>query len=351
MSRTIFRLLALIVVFPLAWALAAQEPVQFHRPVFLPDGRSIVVMTTIHDGDWELYRMNLDGTSAIRLTDHQGWDGYATVSSDGRSIVFDRGDEANTGMVIADIDGTYERWLVRAEPGASVGGPSFAPDAASILYRSGESGNNDVYRVWIEDGRRERITHTDRAEGDAVFSPRGDQIAYTAGLPEGGTLVELLAIESGDVREFLRSPGRLYGLAWSPDGRTLWYNDDSDGDQEIYRADLATGTVQKVTDNAVPDHLPVVSPDGAVVIYTSERTGPEEVFHLDLGTGEERRLELFPAESEPAASTAIPPGAHRIDGRGGYLMPGLIDAHVHFRDANALRSYAVSFVFVPLMLH
>lgn len=31
----------------------------------------------------------------------------------------------------------------------------------------------------------------------------------------------------------------------------------------------------------------------------------------------------------PAAGTAVPPGAHRIDGRGRYLLPGLWDAHVH----------------------
>jgi len=34
----------------------------------------------------------------------------------------------------------------------------------------------------------------------------------------------------------------------------------------------------------------------------------------------------------PASSTAIPPGARRIDGRGKWLMPGLIDMHVHLND-------------------
>lgn len=31
----------------------------------------------------------------------------------------------------------------------------------------------------------------------------------------------------------------------------------------------------------------------------------------------------------PARTTPVPPGAHVIDGRGRYLMPGLVDAHVH----------------------
>ena len=38
-------------------------------------------------------------------------------------------------------------------------------------------------------------------------------------------------------------------------------------------------------------------------------------------------------------AVAIPHGAQRIDGGGGYLLPGLIDGHVHMRNVNALRFY------------
>lgn len=41
----------------------------------------------------------------------------------------------------------------------------------------------------------------------------------------------------------------------------------------------------------------------------------------------------------PRASVVIPPHAQRIDGRGRYLIPGLIDTHVHLRDVSELRSY------------
>ena len=41
----------------------------------------------------------------------------------------------------------------------------------------------------------------------------------------------------------------------------------------------------------------------------------------------------------PAASLEVPAGADIIDGRGRYLMPGLIDAHVHLRSEGELLSY------------
>ena len=44
-------------------------------------------------------------------------------------------------------------------------------------------------------------------------------------------------------------------------------------------------------------------------------------------------------ELGPAASVQVPAGARRIDGAGLYLMPGLVDAHVHLRDPSELLSY------------
>jgi imidazolonepropionase-like amidohydrolase len=45
------------------------------------------------------------------------------------------------------------------------------------------------------------------------------------------------------------------------------------------------------------------------------------------------------AEVGPAATVAIPADAERIDASARYLMPGLVDAHVHLRDPSELLSY------------
>jgi hypothetical protein len=45
------------------------------------------------------------------------------------------------------------------------------------------------------------------------------------------------------------------------------------------------------------------------------------------------------AELGPATAVEVPAGAERIDGTGLYLLPGLIDAHVHLRDPSELLSY------------
>ncbi len=53
----------------------------------------------------------------------------------------------------------------------------------------------------------------------------------------------------------------------------------------------------------------------------------------------------------PSAATRIPDGARRIDGRGLYLIPGLVDMHVHPYDTDGLPSYLAYGVTTIAVMH
>ena len=53
----------------------------------------------------------------------------------------------------------------------------------------------------------------------------------------------------------------------------------------------------------------------------------------------------------PSSSARVPNGARRIDGRGGYLMPGLADMHVHPYDRDGLPSYLAHGVTTIAVMH
>ena len=62
--------------------------------------------------------------------------------------------------------------------------------------------------------------------------------------------------------------------SWSPDGKFLVFmSSGRDGNYEIYRLDVGSGQVTRVTNNPGLDALPVVSPDGAWIAYASNRDG------------------------------------------------------------------------------
>jgi TolB protein len=118
-----------------------------------PDGRRIIFTSTM-DGDIELYTMYLDGTGLRRVTHRVGYDGGAFFSPDGTKIVWraaypvTAGDTADyrsllaarlvrparVELWVANADGTEARQITRL--GGANFAPFFHPDGHRIIFSS-----------------------------------------------------------------------------------------------------------------------------------------------------------------------------------------------------------------------
>ena len=108
-----------------------------------------------------------------------------------------------------------------------------------------------------------------------------------------GSSLEILAIDTGERSIIHTSVGRIYGVAWSPDGSTIAFTDapgGEDDDADIFLIDLATRDVKRLTDDPGWDHMPVWRPDGRAILFTSYRTGKERIYSLDPMTHHVTRL-------------------------------------------------------------
>ena len=61
--------------------------------------------------------------------------------------------------------------------------------------------------------------------------------------------------------------------AWSPDGRTLAYQSNQDGDWDIWIIQPGSGALNRTADHAGEDRYPSYSPDGQSIAFWSERDG------------------------------------------------------------------------------
>ena len=79
-------------------------------PAASSDGR-FVTMMSMRSGNWEIYRLNADGSGLVQLTDNPANDGLPTWSLDGKSIAFvsDRG--GTWGLWVMNADGRSQRLL------------------------------------------------------------------------------------------------------------------------------------------------------------------------------------------------------------------------------------------------
>jgi len=118
-----------------------------------PDGRRIV-FTSVRDGDLEIYSMDAAGGDVRRLTHEPGYDGGAFYSPDGKRIVYRRDAPADAAALaryrellgqglyapgtleiwVMDADGSNKRQVTRL--GAASFAPFFHPDGRRIVFSS-----------------------------------------------------------------------------------------------------------------------------------------------------------------------------------------------------------------------
>jgi TolB protein len=161
-----------------------------------------IVFTSTRDGDLDLYKIRLDGSGLVRLTNTLGYDGGAFFSPDGRRIVFrasrpeGTAEEAEYRALLAQKlvrPGKLEIYTMSADGsdvrqvthlGAASFAPFFHPDGRRILFASNvgdpKGRNFDIYMVNDDGTGLERITTNETFDGFPMFSPDGRKLVFAS---------------------------------------------------------------------------------------------------------------------------------------------------------------------------
>ena len=78
--------------------------------------------------------------------------------------------------------------------------------------------------------------------------------------------------------------------SFSPDGSTILYAANHDGDLEIYVVGADGSDRRQLTDNGGQDFFPSWSPDGNTIVFSSDRGGAVELYLMDADGGNQRPL-------------------------------------------------------------
>lgn len=115
--------------------------------------------------------------------------------------------------------------------------PRWSPDARSVLVLGGTGTGAELQTVPATGGSPRRVTSNSRPERGAVFSPRGDRVAYAlprlafgpggAEDPSDPEEIWVVSLTSGEERRLASG----FDPAWSPDGRLLAYATNGQRDE------------------------------------------------------------------------------------------------------------------------
>jgi dipeptidyl aminopeptidase/acylaminoacyl peptidase len=199
---------------------------------------------------------------------------------------------------------------------------SFSPDGREIAYVVDTSGQYNLWRQSSEGGYPNQLTlFSDQAVRDVAWSPDGETIAFAADR-DGDEFRQIYTIPArgGRITALTNAPKVQHELppdAWSPDGSSLMYagNDRSETDQDVLVRNTATGEIRRPVDYGGFFFPMSWSPDGTSMTVIDAKSNTDAELYV-LSVHDEEMRHLTPHEGE----IQYMPGPWAADSSGFYLL-------------------------------
>ena len=201
---------------------------------------------------YDIYRANVDGSGARKITTAPGYDAEATIAPDGL-IVFTSVRDGDMEIYSMKADGSdVKRLTNRVGPD---GGPFFSWDGKRVAFRGRELAAGpelDDYRSLLK---------------QALWRP---------------TQLELFVMDRDgrNLTQVTRLGGANFAPSWHPDGKRLIFasniGDPKGRDFDIYMVNLDGTGLERITFNNTFDGFPMFSPDGTKLVFASNRNAKSE---------------------------------------------------------------------------
>jgi TolB protein len=190
-------------------------------------------------------------------------------------------------LEVVDIASKNRRVIYHA-PGV-LEAPNWTPDGRSFLFNA----KGRIYRLPGAGGEPQLVDtgFADRCNNDHGLSPDGKQLAISHHGPDRKSRIYVVPV-AGGVPKQLTPLGPSYWHGWSPDGRTMVYCAERDGEFDVYAMPTAGGPEKRLTTAPGLDDGPEYSPDGKYVYFNSVRTGRMQIWRMRPdGGGQEQVTE------------------------------------------------------------
>ena len=201
--------------------------------------------------DYDIFSAHISGRDLQRLTSTPGYDAEATVSRDGRTIVFTSTRNGDLDIYRMNIDGTKVKQLTHAV--GYDGGAFFSPDNKRIVYRAShpqtendrktyldllaqnmvEPSNLEIFIMNADGTDQHSVTHNGASNFAPYFFPDNQRIIFSSNVGSRSTekrrtSFHLYAItDQGENLEQITTKGNFNSFPmFSPDGTQLvWVSD------------------------------------------------------------------------------------------------------------------------------
>ncbi|UCD48788.1 MAG: TolB family protein [Phycisphaerales bacterium] len=166
--------------------------------------------------------------------------------------------------------------------------PNWSRDGKYLLFNSG----GRIYRIPVEGGMPKLIDtgFATRCNNDHGLSPDGRQLAISDQSQEGGKSLIYIVPAFGGTPRRVTALGPSYWHGWSPDGKTLAYCAERDGEYDVYTIPAEGGAERRLTTAAGLDDGPDYAPDGQTIYFNSVRTGTMQIWRMNADGSDQHQV-------------------------------------------------------------
>ena len=166
--------------------------------------------------------------------------------------------------------------------------PNWSCDGKYFLFNQG----GRMYKLPVSGGEPQALDtgFATRCNNDHGISPDNSQLVISDQSQEQRrSLIYVLPITGGTPRRVTQlAPSYWHG--WSPDGKTLAYCAERDGDYNIYTVPVEGGEEKRLTTAKGLDDGPDYSHDGQYIYFNSERTGLMQIWRMKADGSEQTQI-------------------------------------------------------------
>lgn len=161
----------------------------------------------------------------------------------------------------------------------SIQAPNWTPDGKSLIFNDAKG---SIYSFDLA-ARTPTVINTGSVthnNNDHVISFDGKMLGLSNFVKDlGGSIIYTVPIGGGTPKQITpKGPSYLHG--WSPDGKSLVFCGERNGDFDVYKIPAEGGKEVKLTDTKGLDDGPEYTPDGQYIYFNSVRSGLMQIWRM-----------------------------------------------------------------------